>query len=186
MQQQKSNNKAKRKRLIITIVSVLLFLSLCFYEKAYFIAAYMTFVPVHLNKGDKLYAADDRVSHDFNIDIYKLVRPMTLAEIDNLNIDSSKKAEFKKKFNPSAPLKIVTTGDAIIIKRLLRYKTTYIGDYIKRMSVNDKPYLYAIKPVVQMIDKVNNPDKIPDNYVIADTCYYIYTYQTTDSQTSIF
>ncbi|SDE89233.1 hypothetical protein SAMN05216464_110210 [Mucilaginibacter pineti] len=180
-----NNNKPKRKRWIIISIIILLF-SIGYFGRYYFIAAYMTFIPVHLDKGDKLYAADDCISHDLDINIYKIIRPMTLAEIERLNIDSSKKSDLMKKFNPSAPLKIINTGDAIIIKRLLKYKTAYIGDYVKRMSIKGEPYFYAIKPVVQMIDKVINPDKIPNNYVITDSCYYIHTYNTTKAQTSIF
>jgi len=39
---------------------------------------------------------------------------------------------------------------------------------------------------LQMIDKTNNPDKIPENYISADNYLYIYTFETTKSQTSIF
>lgn len=94
MSQQPSttNNQPKRNRLIISSIIALLFFSFCFYERYYFIAVYKTIFPVKWNKGDKIYASEDFLNRPIlDLPIQRLSRPMTLAEIDNLNIEASKR-----------------------------------------------------------------------------------------------
>lgn len=182
-----TNNQPKRKKLIIISVIALLFFSFCFYERYFFIEIYKAFFPVKWNKGDKIYASADFLNRPIlDLPIQRLIRPMTLAEIDNLNIEASKKIELKRKFNPSAGLKAIQTKDAIFMKLLWKYKTAVIGDYINRVVLEDGTYMYAIKPNIKLVETQYNPDKMPDNYIIADTNIYIFTFGTAASDPSLF
>lgn len=72
------------------------------------------------------------------------------------------------------------------MKLLWKYKTAVIGDYIKRVALEDGTYMYAIKPNIKLIETKYNPDKIPDNYILADSNIYIFTYGISTRDPSLF
>jgi hypothetical protein len=183
----KTNNKPKRKKWILyTTIIIVLGLGLYFRQDIVIIYQVLTYKPV--KPGDKLYATDEFITNQSGTSMitYRIIRPLTLNEIDSLPVNDQKKLELKKMFDPTAGLKSIVAEPAILNDSLKKYKTAYLGECIKVIDTKDKG-LYQIKLDPRLIvKKYFPPDPLPPNYTYAGDYYCIGGAFSTREKSSIF
>lgn len=132
--------------------------------------------------GDKLYPPNYFITDKPNdIFLYRLIRPMTGAEIDAMDVEEWKKPLMKQNLKPSDDLKVILSNKRIMADSLIKYKAWNIGNYLGKEYIYIKnnamdgylPY-YAIKPNWSLIN--TDPTEqylLPGGYTYANNNLYV-------------
>ncbi|MDR6944691.1 hypothetical protein [Mucilaginibacter pocheonensis] len=129
--------------------------------------------------GDKLYAEKRVVTDTASrmVFLFRLIRPINSDDIDRMKIAEWKKDKLKMKIDSSLKSKMLTAPGIFYQDSLLKYKTGFLGTYIKKDSVEEYggfgQHWYAIKPNFKLIRKHYLKFEMPAGYTLADSDYYI-------------
>lgn len=127
------------------------------------------------NAGDKVYANDFYFSGDINsnseITLFRIIKSTT-----------------------SSDLKFFPSGKNIMIDSLTKYKSSFIGTYLKNKllpvsvdTLSGIVRLYAITPKLKAINTNDTiPKALPKNYIFADKYHYVFWGSVINKELSSF
>jgi hypothetical protein len=194
-------NKNKRRILIIGIIALLLGVVAYNYKIILGYSVYHLNVS-HYKAGDKLYALGAFVNSNKpdGLVIYQIVRPLTVADVDQMTINTTDKDRLKSKIDPSLEPFMVMSHNGLVNDSLYKYKTAYVGTVLNRVSYKlIDPYnqdiyrinlaYYEVTPNKNVLVKAYygfNLPKIPDSYILDKNKFYISAGNATDKEVKEF
>ncbi|MDR6944688.1 hypothetical protein [Mucilaginibacter pocheonensis] len=203
VKQSNSTTLIKNKRRILIIGIIVLLLSVVAYNYKIILGYSVYHLNVsHYKPGDKLYALGTFVNSNKSdaIVIYKIARPLTATDLDQMTISTTDKDRLKSKIDPSLEPFMVMSDDGLINDSLYKYKTAYVGTVLNRVSHKLIDHynrdIYRINFVYYEITANKNAlikeyyssglPKIPDNYVLVKDKVYISAGNVTNKEVKEF
>ncbi|OKS84848.1 hypothetical protein [Mucilaginibacter polytrichastri] len=185
----------KNKGLIIAIICIAiigLIVSLNWHQLR---AQYHLLTGHQFKAGDKLYATPKIFEGDpknNSVILMRLVRPLTVADIDKMNINAAKKEVLKKNIDPQAQSYLIYGGESADYQRFNEAHTAFAGKYLGKAVLNfrnvtDKKLVPETFCIIEpnedvMIGKYLHLATIPENYTWADNTFYTFYDSLTDQE----
>ncbi len=144
------------------------------------------FKSAHFNSGDKVYASQRffDIKQVNSIAALRLIRPLTAKEIDNdmSILDEEKRRTLKQSLNSSLKPYVTLINISFSKEAMQKLGTTVLGTYLDKTLIDvkkipgideGKAILYRIKPDMKNVNISPMFDRLPENYTLADSLYYI-------------
>ncbi len=148
----------------------------------------------HFKRGDKVYVDKEIFGYEHNhYNFYRLIRPISQQDIEDMTIDKLEKSTLKNLIDPSLKPYLIRTEMSISSDTLNKYRSTYIGTYLYHKALNFKNYdtgklfednAYAIEPEQHYTVTSISPDDdvLPKGYTWADKSMYLPALWITDKE----
>jgi len=194
--------KIKRNYLTWGIIAgfLIVLAGLFLYNKQVLTLYYLNAKYNKFNPGDKIYAQEWRINKvseygAYDTELYQVVRPIHNSDVDDMDIDLSKKSVIKSNLNSSNKPYAMCRGWQISSDSLCKMKSAVLGTYIDYKIMDQKidgkyfPTLYfIIKPNKKAMFKDYYSDlyKIPTDYVEEGGPFYIEANDTSEKEITKF
>lgn len=163
-------------------------------QNLFHIAYYYTFEFDHFNENDKVFASENFIKNkDFNsIRLYRLMRPLTLAELNTID-EYASNLNIKKDQTTLAGETILISCSKYFEKNKMNIRhSAYIGLYLKcdilnvfalNTKIPIKAMFYAIQPNKAILtEDYIYKSSLPVNYTWADSTFYVVPFEISNKE----
>jgi hypothetical protein len=178
------------KKLAIYIISFIVIVGAIFiivnYNRVKIFYAY-TFEYEHFTYGDKIFGqplSNKSPSEDqsYSLHLYRLIRPITIRDIDTLQSISQNKAILKKDLSLSLKPRLIETQDVVFLKAPDFYAGTFLKHEITSMDDGNKTTFWSVEAInfnkdnLFLHEREYNDPSLPKGYQWANNYYYLPTF----------
>ncbi|RYU85628.1 hypothetical protein EWM62_03755 [Mucilaginibacter terrigena] len=195
-EQVKKPKSRKKSTIIISVTGIVLLIiaATAFYNWDYLQLYYWNARYNKLNPGNKLYERPDWVKDTLDVDLFRLIRPITDKDIDDQQLTELEKDIAKKVLISSTKTYLHRTSWHISADKLIKLKSAYIGTYqgsdIMDDFISGKTFTglyFIINPNEKVLGKDKYEfHKLPKGYTWANGPFYVNIYDISEKESPEF